>query len=186
MNLSLLLEIVRQRRRSLLVALLCTVASVGLVVFRLVWQEPRLESLRAEWFSKRDLSGGGSRNPVEVYRQGKADLDAVYQRIPRQQEFVRLLGDLYELAGNNRLTLGGVTYKPQTAKEAKGAPLLAYELTLAAVGNYAALKSFVADLERMGELVVIDGLVVTGGREEDPQAVNAKIVLTAYFRMEGT
>lgn len=186
MNLSLLLEIIRQRRWSIIVALLCTMAAVGLMVFRLVWQEPRLEALRAEWFTKRDLSGGGTRNPIDVYRQGQADLATFQQHIPQRKEFVRLLGELYELAGNNRLTVGSVTYKPQTAKEAKDAPLLAYELSLAAAGSYAAMKSFVADLERMDDMVVIDSLAVSGGKDEAVQTVDVKIVLTAYFRMEGT
>jgi hypothetical protein len=185
-NLSLLLEIVRQRRWMFVVALLCTIAALGLMVFRLSWQEPDLEALRAEWFAKRDLSGGGTRNPVDVYRQGQADLAAVQQRIPQRKEFVRLLGDLYELAGNNRLTIGGISYKPQAAKEAKDSPLLAYELTLTAAGSYAAMKSFVADLERMDDMTVIDNLTVSGGKDEAGQTVDVKIVMTAYFRSEGT
>jgi Tfp pilus assembly protein PilO len=184
-SLSLLLEIIRQRRRLVLLALLVTVVAVGLTSYRLAWQEPRLDSLRADWLGKRDAAGGLIQNPQEVYLQGKKDLENVKGLTPSQKEFVRLLGDLYELAANNRLVLGSVSYKIITPKDIKGGPLLAYELTLAADGGYAALKSFIADVERMDELVVIDGLAVSGGKEGAGPTVAAKIILTAYFRAEG-
>lgn len=182
MNDSLILEIVRQRWRLVLAASLCVVAAIGFTMFRFGWQEPRLSSLRGEWFQKRAQAGGVMRSPVESYRQGKADLATVYGQIPAKQDFVKVLGELYELAGNNRVSLGAVTYKLQSVKDV---PLQAYELTVNTAGSYAGVKSFISDIEHMEEMVVINGFVVTGGKDEMGQAVDVRLTLTAYFRTEG-
>ena len=50
---------------------------------------------------------------------------------------------------------GAVSYKPQTVK---GQDLLAYGITMSVSGSYAAVKSFLGDLQRNNELIVVDGI----------------------------
>jgi hypothetical protein len=51
---------------------------------------------------------------------------------------------------------GNVSYKPEAVKGRDD--LLAYGLSMSVGGSYAAVKSFLADLQKNSEMIVIDGV----------------------------
>ncbi|HEX9024027.1 MAG TPA: type 4a pilus biogenesis protein PilO, partial [Geobacteraceae bacterium] len=94
--------------------------------------------------------------------------------------FARFIGDIFETATNNSLKVGAITYKPAPLKD-EG--LLAFSVDFNVSGNYAQIKSFISDLERLREIVVINNLFLSGKNTEE--SVGMKVQLTAYFRVEG-
>ena len=182
MNLDLILDIIRLKRGPLFAVGILLLVTVGLFSFRIFWQEPRLESLRSEWFEKRKLATGtAGRDPVTVFRRGTADLATFRERMPSEKEFVRILGDLYETSANNNLTVSEVTYKRE---DAKGKPFTPYTINVGAVGTYAGVKSFIGDLERYRELIVIDNVAFSAAKGDNEGKVDLKLSLTAYLKTE--
>jgi type IV pilus assembly protein PilO len=180
MNLAMILEILRQRRRSFTVLALLLVIALGLVVFRTSWQEPRLAQLQHQWFASRELAAGVASSPATVYGKGKEDLQRVREFTPPKTRFVALLEEIYETAANNQLTVEEMTYKPQAVTDKT---ITAYGLNLKVTGSYAATKSFIADIERMRELVVIDGLEVQAVKETAGM-ITLTLPFSAYFLTE--
>jgi type IV pilus assembly protein PilO len=181
MTVAMLMEIVRQRRRSLTILVLLIAIAVGLVVLRITWQEPRLAQLQHQWFASRELAAGVASSPATVYGKGKEDLQRVREFTPPRTRFVALLEEMYETAANNHLTVEEMTYKPEAVTDKA---ITAYGLTLKVTGSYAAVKSFIADLERMRELVVIDGLDIVAEKDSPGGLVTMKLPFSAYFLTE--
>lgn len=181
MNAAMLIDILRQRRWQFSFLALLLLLALGLVIFRTVWQEPRLAQLQHQWFASRELAAGVATSPAAVYGKGKEDLQRVRDFTPPRTQFVRLLSDIYEAAADNQLTVEEITYKPQQVKEKS---IIAYGLTMKATGSYAAVKSFIADLERMRDLVVVDGFSVSGGKADMGNVVTLTLPLSAYFVTE--
>ena len=178
----LLLTIIKERRKifSLLAVLL--LADVILFAAILFFQRPRLETLQVTWFEKRRLQkGGDSRSLATVYQEGQADLAKFQDHIPAKREYTRLLGDLLELAENNELSAGGVTYKPSPVK---GEKLVIYKLNMDVKGKYAGIKSFIADIQQLPQIITIDnmGLNSEGLTEE---TVDMRFQLSIYLKGEG-
>jgi type IV pilus assembly protein PilO len=82
------------------------------------------------------------------------DLKKLASRIPAKRQFPRLLGDILDAAASSAVVTGNVSYKPQVIKGHED--LLAYGISMSVGGSYAAVKSFLADLQKNSELVVID------------------------------
>ncbi len=117
---------------------------------------------------------------ADVYRQGTADLATWRARIYPKKEFARFIGEIFETATNNSLKVGAITYKPQ---QVKGEDLLAYSFGFNVSGKYAAIKSFIADIQRLREIAVIDNISLSGKATEE--SIEMRLQLTAYFRVEG-
>ena len=66
-----------------------------------------------------------------------------------------MLGDILDAAASSAVVTGNVSYKPQAIKDQD---LLAYGVSMTVGGSYAAVKSFLADLQKNSELIVIDGI----------------------------
>jgi type IV pilus assembly protein PilO len=183
MNIKLITEIFRARPKSLVFILVLALVNIGLYIYVSAYQAPRLAALQSEWFEKRRLAGGGvARDAAAVYRQGTKDLAAWNARIPLKKEFARFIGDLFESAANNALTVGGVTYKPVPIPDDKN--LLAFSISFNVSGKYAGVKSFMADLGRLREIMTIDNISLNNTKPTE-ESVDMKLLLTAYFRMEG-
>jgi type IV pilus assembly protein PilO len=143
------------------------------------YQAPAIVTAQAKWNDlRRRVSVAGRSDVSTVYKQGQIDLATLAERIPPKRQFPRLLGDLMEAASANGVVAGALSYKPETVK---GENLLAYGLTMKVSGRYAAVKSFLADLLIMPELVVVDSVSLTNSDpfEED---VNMDLHMTVYLR----
>ncbi len=181
MNPKIIRQIFVARRNWLIAILILILIDGGLRLFHSAYLEPRMASLQGKWSAKR-LEAAGERavDTAAVYRQGRADLAAWRARIYPKKEFAAFIGELFETAKNNSLKVGAITYRPQPVK---GEGLLGYSIGFSISGKYAAIKSFIADIERLREIAVIDNISLSGKSTEE--SVDMKLQMTAYFRVEG-
>lgn len=182
MNFAMLRQIIASRRISFIAIFVLVLINIGGYICSSAYLEQRVAFLQNKWSEKRLLAAGGAvMDAPAVYRQGTADLAAWRARIYPKKEFARFIGELFENATNNSLKVGAITYKPQLIK---GEDLLAYSIGISVSGKYAAIKSFIADIERLREIAVIDNLSLNGKATEE--SIDMKLQLTAYFRVEGS
>ncbi len=181
MNFRMLRQIIASRRKSLIGIALLIGANIALYVCSSSYLEPQVSSLQNKWSEKRRLAAAeGTMDAAAIYRQGTTDLAAWRERIYPKKDFARFIGDLFEAAGNNSLKVGAITYQP---KPNKNENLLVYSIGFNVSGKYAAIKSFIADVEKLREMAVIDNVSLNAKSTEEK--VDMKLQLTAYFRMEG-
>ncbi len=181
MNYGIIRQIFVARRNWFIAIFIMILMNGGLYLYYSAYLEPRLALLQREWSDKRLAAAGGT--PLDtavVYRQGKADLASWRERIYPKKDFARFIGDLFESATNNSLKVGAINYKPAQLKD-EG--LLAFTVDFNVSGKYAAIKSFISDLERLREMVVINNISLSGKNTEEE--VGMKLQLTAYFKVEG-
>ncbi len=181
MNYGLIRQIFLARRNWFIAILVMILMDGGLYLYYSSYLEPRLASLQREWSDKRLAAAEGA--PLDmaaVYRQGNADLATWRERIYPKKDFARFIGDLFETATNNSLKVGAITYKPTSFKD-EG--LLAFTVDFNVAGKYAAIKSFISDLERLRQIVVINNVSLSGKNTEE--SVGMRVQLTAYFKVEG-
>lgn len=152
-----LLELVQQKKRTLIVAIVLLVLNGGLYAVTAGYLEPKIVVLQASWTELRQrVAVAGKADVASVYRRGVDDLKKFMERVPVKRQFPRVLGDLLDVAASNAVVTGNVSYKPQVIKERDD--LLAYGISMSVGGSYAAVKSFLADLQKNSELIVIDGI----------------------------
>lgn len=161
---------------------LLVVINTAASVYLLGFQEPRLTSLQNTWFDKRKQSTlTGGVDAAKVFAQGKKDLAVWDSKILPKKDFARFLGELFETAANNNVAVKGVTYKPKKVKEDG---LLAYSFDCSVSGKYAGIKSFIADLNRSRQVLLVDKISFAN-ISQTKEDVDLKVNLTTYFRMEG-
>jgi len=181
MNIKVVKEIIKSQTRTFILILALLVLNIALFLFLYVYQNPRLENLQNQWFEKRKLATGGSvLDTATIYQQGIKDLKNWRERIIPKKGFARFVGTLYETAANNSLSFQGVTYKVSQIKEHG---LAAYTLDFNVVGKYAAVKSFISDLQRMPEIFAMENLSLNN-KNSIEDAVDLKVQLTVYLRVE--
>lgn len=174
MNVTILAHIIRSSPRLFTVMGALLVLNIGLLVYGSVMQQ-RVEGLQNSWFEKRkSLSQGGAVDTASVYRQGVNDLKTWRSRIVPKKTFARLVGTLFETAGNNNLNFSGITYK---TTQYKSEALTAYNLTFNLSGKYGAIKSFLSDVGQMREMVVIDTMSLDGDPTSDSIALNLQLTV---------
>jgi type IV pilus assembly protein PilO len=98
----------------------------------------------------------GKADVATIYRRGSEDLKKLATRVPAKRQFPRVLGDILDAAASNALMTGGVSYKPQTIKGRE--TLLVYGVSMTVGGSYAAVKSFLSDLQKNSELIVVESI----------------------------
>jgi len=180
MNFTMLRQIIKARRNFLIAICVLILINIGLYIFSSAYLEPRVASLQNIWSEKRLLAAKGAvMDSAAAYRQGTADLATWRARIYPKKEFARFIGEIFETATNNSLKVGAITYKPQ---HVKGEDLLAYSIGFNVSGKYAAIKSFIADIQRLREIAVIDNIALSGKTAEE--SIEMRLQLTAYFRVE--
>lgn len=175
----MLLELIRLKRRWLIALGLLLLLNVALYAVIGAWQAPALDRTRRAWDDLRGRAAALGRGDVSAaYRQGKGDLERLRAMIPARREFPRLLGDMMDAAASSGVSVGGLSYKPQAVRDEN---LLAYGVTMSVNGRYAAVKSFLADLQGNRELVVIDGVSFSN---PDPfeESISMELTLTVYLR----
>lgn len=177
----MLRQIIKTRRNSFIAIFVLVLINIGLYTYCSVYLEPQVAFLQNKWSEKRLVAARGMvTDSAAIYRQGIADLAAWRARIYLKREFARFIGEVFETAANNTLKVGSINYKPQSVK---GEDLLAYSIGFNVSGKYAAIKSFIADIERFREIAVIDDISLNGKTTDE--SIDMRLQLTAYFRMGG-
>ena len=174
-----LLEVLGQKKY--LVIAIGVALLLNIILYAVIrgYQSPAISQAQAkanELKHRVALAGPGDVNTV--YRQGKIDLEALQKMIPTKREFPGVLGDILDAAASSGVKMGNMTYKPQAIKDQN---LLAYSVNTSVGGTYAAVKSFLADLQKNRKLVVIDTVLLTNS---DPyeENVTLDLRLTVYLR----
>lgn len=175
----ILLELFRLERRSLVAIVALVLINCLLFAVIGVYQVPALDHARRACNELRGrVTALGRSDVTSIYRQGKGDLEKIRAMIPVKRDFPRVLGEVMDVIAANNLSLGAVTYKPQRVKDEE---LLAYAVSLSITGQYAGVKSLLADLQKERDLVVIDGIDL---KNSDPfeEHVTMDLRLTVYLR----
>jgi type IV pilus assembly protein PilO len=154
-----LLELIQQKKFTLIAALVLLLLNIGLYVFTASFLEPKIAVSQASWNSLRQrIAVAGRADVATVYHRGVDDLKKLSTRIPVKRQFPRVLGDILDAAASSAVVTGNVSYKPQAVKDQD---LLAYGISMSVGGSYAAVKSFLGDLQKNSEMVVIDGITLS-------------------------
>lgn len=172
-------EIIRQKWRLLGVILFLLLLNVTLGFVVSAYQSPSLADLQSKWNNlRRQAAQIGLVDAATLHRQGTVDLEKLKTRIPEKRQFARLLSDLLEAAASNAVDVGSISYKPVPIKEEA---LLSYQLSFSVVGGYAAVKSYLSDLQKNQELIVVDS-VVFSNNDLFVENVAMDLKLTIYLR----
>jgi len=156
-----LLELLQQKKRSLIVAAVLLVLNIGLYAVTAGYLDPKIAVTQAAWSDLRQrVAVAGRADVATVYRRGVDDLKKLMVRVPVKRQFPRVLGDILDAAASSAVVTGNVSYKPQSLKDQD---LLAYGISMTVGGSYAAVKSFLGDLQSNSELIVIDGISLSKG-----------------------
>jgi type IV pilus assembly protein PilO len=138
-----LLELFLQKKRTLIVAVILLVLNIGLYAVTAGYLEPKIAASQASWTDLRQRVAVAGRSDVAtVYRRGVDDLKKLASRVPVKRQFPRVLGDILDAAASSQ-------------------DLLAYGITMTVGGSYAAVKSFLGDLQKNSELIVVDGVTLS-------------------------
>ena len=174
-----LLEIVRQKWPLLCAILVLVLFNVILTVMVSSYQLPLLNELQTKWSNLRQQAAqSGQQDPAALYQQGTTDLAKLKTKIPEKRQFARVLSDLIEAAANSAVKIGTINYKPVPINEEA---LLSYQLSLSVNGGYAAVKSFLADLQKNPELIVVD-TVSFSNNDLLVENVTMSLNITVYLR----
>lgn len=174
-----LLEILRQKR--IVVAIVVSLTVLNLILMSVIasYQEPKLAASRSKWGELRTMvARAGHADALSLHRQGMADLEKLNARIPPKREFARVLSDILEAESNSGVTTGSISYKPLSIKDEA---LLSYKLSLAVSGDYAAVKSFLSDLQQNPELIVVDSVSLENS-DLFSENVVMNLNITVYLR----
>lgn len=172
-----LYEIFRQKRRHLGIILFLVLLNAVLGGAVSLYQLPLLAELQTKWSDLR-RQGSSGQDPASLYKQATADLKKISERIPEKRDFARVLSDLIESAASSAVEVGAITYKPVQLKEE---PLLSYQLSLTVSGSYAAVKSYLADLQQNRELLVVDSVSFSNS-DLYTENVVMNLKITVYLR----
>lgn len=149
-------ELFRQKRRLLIAVAVLLLLDLGLFVANTVYLAPAIVTSQTSWNDLRQrVAVAGKADVVLVYRRGIDDLNKIATKIPAKRQFSRVLGDILDSAVTSGVITGAVSYKPQVVK---GQDLLLYTVSMSVSGSYAAVKSYLADLQKSNELVVVDSI----------------------------
>jgi len=175
----ILLEIFRQKKRSLLLVTFLVLANIAVFVGINYYLSPAATGLQIKWNELRlKVAENGRVDINALYKQGQVDLDKIAERVPAKRHFPRVLGDILDTAASNNVSSGNISYKQEVVKDQK---LLAYVVTMNVNGSYAGVKSFLADILVAEELIVIDNLTIS---QSDAMTENVTMGLnmTVYMR----
>ncbi len=172
-------EIVRQKWVLLCIILVLLLVNLAFGIVYSSYQLPALAEAQTKWSDlRRKAATAGQVDATALYKQASADLDTLKARIPEKRHYARVLGDLYEAAATSAVEVGTVSYKPLQGKEE---PLLSYQLSFSVTGGYAAVKSYLADLQNNPELIVID-MVAFSKNDLFVEKVTMELRITVYLR----
>lgn len=150
-------ELIIQKRRLLIAVAVLLVCNIGLYIFINVYIAPSIILSQKSWNDLRQrVAVAGRADVASVYRRGIDDLKKISTKIPVKRQLPRVLGDVLDSAASSGVVTGAVSYKPKIVKEHD--ELLMYSVSMSVSGSYAAVKSFLGDLQKNSELIVVDGV----------------------------
>jgi type IV pilus assembly protein PilO len=174
-----LLELFRQKRRTLLAAAVLLLLNICCYTLAAGYLDPKIAAAQASWNDLRQrVAVAGRADVATVYRRGLDDLKKLEARIPVKRQFPRVLGDILDAAAASAVVTGNVSYKPQTVKDRD---LLAYGVSMSVGGSYAAVKSFLGDLQKNSEMIVIDDVALSNNDLYEENVV-MDLRLTVYLQ----
>lgn len=151
-----LLELLHLKKRTLIAVVTLLALNIVLYAGTAGYLEPKIGELQASWSDLRQrVAVIGRADVATVYRRGGEDLKTLATHVPAKRQFPRVLGDILDAAAASSVVTGNMSYKPQIIKDQN---LLAYNISMSVGGSYAAVKSFLSDVQKNSELVVIDGI----------------------------
>ncbi len=149
-------ELFRQKRRLLIALAVLLLLDIGLFITLNVYLAPAIILAQASWNDLRQRVAVAGRSDVaSVYHRGIDDVSKITLKIPFKRQFPRVLGDILDSAASSGVVTGTVSYKPQVVK---GHDLLVYGVSMTVSGSYAAIKSYLGDLQKISELIVVDSI----------------------------
>lgn len=173
------LEIIRQKWRQLSIIMFLVLLNVILSLVVSAYQLPVLSELyETSGTMRRQAARAGQQDAATLHRQGAADLATLMTKIPEKREFARVLSDLLESAASCAVEVGPINYKPVLLKEES---LLSYQLSFSANGGYAAVKSYLSDLQENPELIVVDSVTFSNS-DLFVENVVMNLRITVYLR----
>jgi Tfp pilus assembly protein PilO len=175
-----ILEIARQRQRILAIVLVLLLLNIAVLAFLKGYLASAISDAQTKWGDlRRRVAVAGQNDASTIYRRGKTDLEQLKAHIPHKSQFPRLLGGVFDTAASDGVKVGAVSYKPAVVKN--NTALLSYGITLSVSGSYAAVKNFLADMQKSGELIVIDDMTMSNN---DPYEENVamELRLTVYLQ----
>jgi len=172
-------EIVSMQSKAFIVIGVLLLLNLCLYLYSAVYQLPRIERLQSNWFEKRKAMTDGTALDISAeYRKGEEDLKAWRARILPKKKFPGFIGNLFDLAEDNSLAIKGISYK---STELKNESLAAYTIDFSVSGKYAAVKSFISDIQRLHEMITIDNVSLSSGKNTE-DSVALKMQMTVYLR----
>jgi type IV pilus assembly protein PilO len=176
----LLLELLRQKRRLLIAVAVLLLLNIGAYVSVNMYFTSAIMTSQSTWNDLRQkVAIAGKTDVASVYRRGHEDLKKIESRIPPKRQLPRVLGDILDSAASSGVSTGTVSYKPEVVKGHD--ELLSYTISMSVNGRYAAVKSFLADVQKNSELVVVDGIsLANSDMFEENVAMDLK--LTIYLQ----
>ena len=172
-------ELYQQKKRMLIIAGVLLVLNIALYALVSSYLDPAVNKSRASWNDLRQrLAVAGKVDVATVFRRGTDDLKKLMTRIPAKRDFPRVLGDILDVAASNAVVTGTVSYKPE---DVKGQNLLAYGVSMSVGGSYAAIKSFLADLQKSTEMIIVDSMSISK-RDLYEENVTLDLKLTVYLQ----
>lgn len=176
----ILIEILRLKKVAFSIILILIILNVALVVFVNNYQAAGLVTAQTKWSElRRKVASVGRTDSSAMYRQGLDDLEKIKSKIPAKREFGRVLSDLLEDASSSGVTVGSISYKPSIIKD-EG--LLSYQVSFQVAGGYASIKSYLADLQKNPELIVVDDIALSNN---DPFVENVVMDLDITVYLQG-
>jgi type IV pilus assembly protein PilO len=175
-----LLDLFREKKVTLIAALVLLLLNIGLYAVTAGYIEPKVAVSQASWSELRQrVAVAGRADVATVYQRGTDDLKKLMSLVPVKRQFPRVLGDILDAAASSAVETGNVSYKPQVVKGRED--LLVYGITMSVGGSYAAVKSFLADLQKYGEMVVIDSVKLSKSDLYEENVV-MDLKLTVYLQ----
>jgi len=175
-----ILELFHQKRRLLIAVAVLLILNIALYIGINAYLAPAIITSQAAWNDLRQrVAIAGKADVASVYRRGIDDLKKISAKIPAKRQFPRVLGDILDSAASSGVVTGAVSYKPEVVKGQDD--LLAYGLSMSVSGSYAAVKSFLADLQKNGELIVLDSITLANSDLFEENVV-MEIRMTVYLQ----
>lgn len=155
-------------------AILALFFDAGLYFIVVKPRERDLAALEKEYLLKRE--------EIKSVKEGSGGIDdrlrLLYGRIPKWEEFTKVMGEVYNKAERLNLTVESATYK---SDEIKGTDIVKVAVSMPVTGSYAEIKRFIYDLENSPHLFIIEGISLSKGTGKEEDEVSLMLTIKAHF-----
>lgn len=122
--------------------------------------------------------------PVSTAVQLAKNLQQFNRLIPSQEQFSKLLGELFAWAQQAGLEIHQINFQPEQDEDSG---FLRYGMNFSVEGAYVQVKKFIYLLENAQRILIIDKIALAGTADKKTRAgVSLRIRLTTYFQRKST